>query len=105
MNYGADLISHAHNYTTPLLIMQGTEDEVIGPEGTRIFFDHCSSADKTFLGFNGMYHEILNEPEKEQVWNLIVEWMKERLALKDGASMATNSAKTYNIVEGKLVDQ
>ena len=34
--------------------------------------------DKTKVLYDGMYHEILNEVEKEKVMNDILTWLKER---------------------------
>jgi acylglycerol lipase len=37
-----------------------------------------SSADKTLKLYEGLYHEILNEPERETVLADIVGWLDER---------------------------
>ena len=40
---------------------------VQSPEGSRFFYESVSSADKQLKIYPGLFHEILNEPEKEEV--------------------------------------
>jgi acylglycerol lipase len=63
----------------PLLIMHGTDDRLTDMEGSKQLFAKASSNDKTLKLYDGLYHEILNEPEKERVLGDIVEWMDKRL--------------------------
>lgn len=59
----------------PVLIMHGTEDRLSDPEGSRILYQRVSSVDKTLKLYNGFYHEIYNEPECEQVFVDVEEWL------------------------------
>jgi alpha-beta hydrolase superfamily lysophospholipase len=38
-----------------------------------------SSADKTLKIYDGLYHEIFNEPERDQVFGDMQTWLEERL--------------------------
>ena len=40
--------------------------------------EHISSEDKTLKIWNGLFHEILNEPEKDIVSAEIIDWIKSR---------------------------
>lgn len=60
----------------PVLIMQGTEDRLSNPEGSRMIFEGVSSADKTFKRYEGLYHEIFNEPERATVFADMREWLE-----------------------------
>lgn len=62
----------------PLLIVQGTADRLVDPEGSKTFYAGAGSIDKTLKLYEGLYHEVLNEPEKEQILAEIVEWLDER---------------------------
>jgi alpha-beta hydrolase superfamily lysophospholipase len=62
----------------PLLIMHGTSDLLADPEGSRQLYHRAGSADKELKLYEGLYHEILNEPEKGQVLADMVEWMDAR---------------------------
>jgi alpha-beta hydrolase superfamily lysophospholipase len=66
--------------TQPLLIAHGGADALASPDGSRWLYEHAPSADKTLRIYDGLYHEILNEPEQEQVMAEIASWMDARLA-------------------------
>ena len=63
----------------PVLIMHGTADQITDPVGSEQLHQRATSADKTLKLYNGFYHEILNEPEKEAVMQDILEWMDARI--------------------------
>jgi len=62
----------------PILIMSGTEDLLASPDGSRQLFDAVVSSDKTLKLYDGLHHEILNEPEQDQVIADIADWMDSR---------------------------
>ena len=61
--------------TLPLLIMHGTADRICSPEGSKTLYELASSKDKTLKLYEGFYHEIFNEPQREQVFTDIQEWL------------------------------
>ena len=75
---GQYAIDHAHRITTPLLIMHGSEDRLTSPKGTIEFIknarDHVSSKI-----WDGLYHELHNEPERNEVFLYELNWLKELL--------------------------
>jgi alpha-beta hydrolase superfamily lysophospholipase len=62
----------------PTLILQGDADLIADPEGTRDLFEALGSMDKTLRVYEGLYHEVLNEPEKDRVLDHLVAWLAER---------------------------
>lgn len=62
----------------PLLILQGTADRVVDPRGSQEFYDRAASADKTLKLYEGLYHDLFGEPEKEQVIAELVDWIAAR---------------------------
>ena len=68
----------AAEISIPLLVMHGTEDHLTNPRGSETFFKRAGSGDKTIKLYEGLYHEILNEPEREQVLGDIVHWTDAR---------------------------
>jgi alpha-beta hydrolase superfamily lysophospholipase len=68
----------------PLLIMHGTGDLLVPFEGSRVLMERASSKDKTLKLYEGLYHEILNEPEKEQVIADIIAWLDARTSPTGG---------------------
>lgn len=59
----------------PMLILQGTEDAIVNPDGAQEFFDAVGSTDKTLKLYDGLYHEAFNEPEKDQVFADLEKWL------------------------------
>ena len=62
-------------FTLPILVLQGTGDRITEPDGSRQLFENAASVDRELKLYDGFYHEILNEPEKDQVWQDIVGWL------------------------------
>jgi alpha-beta hydrolase superfamily lysophospholipase len=69
----------AGRITLPTLILQGSGDLIADPEGTRDLFDALGAKDKTLRMYEGLYHEVLNEPEKDRVLDDLVAWLDERV--------------------------
>jgi acylglycerol lipase len=64
----------------PILVMHGGEDSLTTIAGSRMVHDRASSSDKTLEIYDGLRHEILNEPEKERVISEMIEWLDARSA-------------------------
>lgn len=72
--------------TLPVLIMHGTEDKATKHEGSEFFFETVGSSDKTLKLYEGHYHDMLNDLDKEIVMNDIVNWIDERIPATNEAS-------------------
>jgi alpha-beta hydrolase superfamily lysophospholipase len=59
-----------------MLIMNGTADRLSNPASSKILFDGVSSKDKTLKLYQDFYHEIFNEPERQQVFQDMEKWLK-----------------------------
>lgn len=62
----------------PLWIGHGTADRLVDPQGAQWLYDRAASTDKTLRLYPGLYHEILNEPEKDSILNEIADWILKR---------------------------
>ncbi|MEP4145848.1 MAG: lysophospholipase [Halioglobus sp.] len=69
----------AGNITLPLLIMHGENDSMTAPIGSRLLYESVGSADKTLKLYPELYHEIFNEPEREQVIAELLAWCDQHL--------------------------
>jgi alpha-beta hydrolase superfamily lysophospholipase len=63
----------------PLLLLHGGEDRIISPKASKMIYDAVSSPDKTQKIFPGLYHEVLNEPEKGEVLAVLLDWLRRHL--------------------------
>jgi acylglycerol lipase len=67
-----------HTLTLPMLLMHGTADRLVPIHGTEMVAERAGSDDKTFVRYDGLYHELVNEPERERVVDEIADWLDER---------------------------
>ena len=61
--------------TLPLLLQVGTGDELVPPRSSELVYEWASSDDKTIKRYDGLYHEILNEPERDAVVADTLAWL------------------------------
>lgn len=59
----------------PLLLLHGSADQLSPVGNSRAVHERASSADKTLKVYGGLYHEVFNEPEKEQVLAELASWL------------------------------
>lgn len=60
----------------PLLVMQGTSDALVDPGCGPQVYKRAGSPDKTLKMYDGLWHEIFNEPEREHVLDDLAVWVK-----------------------------
>ena len=72
--------AEATKITLPILIVQGGADKLVDPKGAQMLYDAVSSADKTIKIYDGLYHEVFNEPEHDQVLGDIKGWLETHLS-------------------------
>lgn len=65
--------------TIPTLIMYGTADQLCPPAGSVMVRERIGSPDVIVKSYDGLYHEILNEPEQQQVVDDLVGWLNTRV--------------------------
>jgi acylglycerol lipase len=63
----------------PTLLMYGTADELVAPAGSVMVSQRIGSSDLQTTPYEGLYHEILNEPEREQVLAELCSWLAARV--------------------------
>jgi acylglycerol lipase len=61
----------------PLLVMVGSADPIVPPEGGRMIYERASSADKTLKVYDGFFHELINEPkpDRDRVLDDLAAWL------------------------------
>jgi len=64
----------------PLLVMQGTADGLVDPGCGPHVYERAGSADKTLKMYDGLWHEIFNEPERDHVLDDLAAWVRVHLA-------------------------
>ena len=65
--------------TVPTLIMYGSGDHLVPPAGSMMLNDRIGAADMTLNTYDGLYHEIFNEPEQDEVMDDMCSWLRARV--------------------------
>ena len=65
----------ATRITLPILIVQGSADRLVDPAGAQMLYNGVSSADKEIRIYDGLYHEVFNEPEHGKVLHDVELWL------------------------------
>jgi alpha-beta hydrolase superfamily lysophospholipase len=75
---GLYALQHANELKIPALVMHGGDDKITSVEASREFAQRSALVSE-FKEWPGLYHEIHNEPEKEEVFQFILDWLKNKL--------------------------
>jgi alpha-beta hydrolase superfamily lysophospholipase len=62
----------------PVLVAYGTGDRLVDPAGSVLVAERAGSEDLTAIPYDGLYHEILNEPERDRVIADVAGWIDAR---------------------------
>jgi alpha-beta hydrolase superfamily lysophospholipase len=65
----------AEGLALPLLVLHGTGDIVTDHRGSRLLVARAGSTDKKLHLYPGLYHDLVNEPEREQVLADVLGWL------------------------------
>jgi alpha-beta hydrolase superfamily lysophospholipase len=79
LQVGETMPQRAPALTAPLLVVHGSEDRLIPVEGSRRLIGSVGSDDVELKVYPGLYHEVFNEPEQDQVLGDVVSWILNRL--------------------------
>ena len=72
-------LKHASEFSLPLLLMHGGADKIISVEAGREFAGKIKE-NCTLKIWDGLYHEIHNEPEKEEVFKFLINWLDKEVS-------------------------
>ena len=64
----------------PILTLYGSGDRLVDTKGSALVEGCSGSEDCTVLRYDGLYHELLNEPERDRVLADVAGWMDSVLA-------------------------
>ncbi len=71
------LRQNASQFPLPLLMMVGSEEKIVNKSEIDQFMTKVPSG--TYKVWDGLYHELHNEPEKQEVFDYTLDWIKENL--------------------------
>jgi acylglycerol lipase len=59
----------------PLLMLHGSADGLTSPEGSKTLHEMAGSDNKKLIIYDGLYHEVYNEPEQDEVMTDVANWL------------------------------
>lgn len=62
----------------PVLFLMGSADQVTSLAAAVEFFAKLRSRDKHFKIFDGMFHSLFDDPEKDDVFTFLLQWLEAR---------------------------
>ncbi|WP_120313596.1 alpha/beta hydrolase [Mycobacterium alsense] len=79
LEVGETMPRRAPALTAPLLVVHGSDDRLIPVGGSRRLVECVGATDVELKVYPGLYHEVFNEPERDQVLGDVVSWITDRL--------------------------
>ncbi|GAB9472342.1 Serine protease family s33 [Globisporangium polare] len=62
----------------PILFMMGSADKVTSLPSAVEFFEKIRNKDREFKVFRGMFHALFDDPEKDEVFDHLFQWLEKR---------------------------
>jgi len=73
-----ELNRYADGLHVPTLLMHGEADGITSHDGSKDFAQR-NPKDLTFKSWPKLYHELHNEPEREEVFSYVLAWLEEHM--------------------------
>lgn len=73
--------ANAANFKPPLLMYHGTADTLTDPDASKRFFDQVKSMNKTYIPYEGGFHEGHNDFHNERVIIDIGQWIEHQITI------------------------
>jgi len=74
----AELPDRLPELRLPILTVYGSGDRLVDNAGSVLVDERSGSADSTLIAYDGLYHEVLNEPERDRVVADVLDWIAAR---------------------------
>lgn len=78
LRLSAELWADYPRWRLPVLVVHGDQDTLTDVRGSQRFFEMLPVDDKTLEIVEGGYHELLNDEPRDEVRQLILDWLQER---------------------------
>jgi acylglycerol lipase len=75
--------AEALRIAVPLLILHGSDDRMVSPEGSRLFFSRVRYPDREFREYPGAYHALLVDVDHEEVLRDLETWMEAHMPARE----------------------
>jgi alpha-beta hydrolase superfamily lysophospholipase len=76
--------ARAETLSVPLLILHGSADRMVPPEGSRRFFSQVHQTDRELREYPGAYHCLFADVGQEEVLKDVERWIEGHIPAEDG---------------------
>ncbi|XP_072997364.1 uncharacterized protein [Typha latifolia] len=73
------LLQNMKQVTVPFMVLHGTADLVTDPSASQELYNEAASRKKDIKLYEGFLHDLLFEPERDEIGADIISWMEKRL--------------------------
>ncbi|XP_022996577.1 uncharacterized protein LOC111491775 [Cucurbita maxima] len=73
------LMQNLQSVTVPFFVLHGTADKVTDPVASQDLYNEAASEFKDIKLYEGFLHDLLFEPEREEIGQDIINWLMKRL--------------------------
>ncbi|TCZ77786.1 alpha/beta hydrolase [Paenibacillus albiflavus] len=73
------LKANPSQFTDPVLMLHGCNDGLVSEKDSRDLFGEIGSTDKSIKIYANLFHEIFNEPCRDEVIDEAIEWIEARI--------------------------
>ena len=99
------MVTNIGKLTLTFIVIQGSEDRLVAPGGTKDIYEPAGSTDKTIKIQEGYYHEIHYEPEREfkdlEAWLTAHLWVLEIFPTRSSTASVPRYAGVLLLVNRK----
>lgn len=88
INASARLAEEFPKIKMPVMILHGTADKATKPSGSQHFYEQTGSTDKTLKLYEGHFHDLLNDIDKEIVMADIQSWIDSRISAEQSSAVS-----------------
>uniref|UniRef100_J3KXD0 Serine aminopeptidase S33 domain-containing protein n=2 Tax=Oryza brachyantha TaxID=4533 RepID=J3KXD0_ORYBR len=82
LRISSHLLHNLKKVTVPFMVLHGTADRVTDPLASQDLYNEASSRHKDLRLYDGFLHDLLFEPERDEIAADIIDWMERMLALQ-----------------------
>jgi alpha-beta hydrolase superfamily lysophospholipase len=72
---GEKVVKEAKSWQVPTLLLYSGNDKLVRSKSSDLFSEQAPSNLVEAHCFKEMYHEIMNDPEKEKVFTILNQWL------------------------------
>ncbi|KAL6627245.1 hypothetical protein ACP70R_030971 [Stipagrostis hirtigluma subsp. patula] len=76
------LLHNLKKVTVPFMVLHGTADRVTDPLASQDLYNEAASRHKDLRLYDGFLHDLLFEPERDEIGAAIINWMDQMLRLQ-----------------------